>query len=183
MRTSSKTYAPIGLLGASLLLTLSSAVLAHDTLDMAFDDTAKPWQEIAVQLPAQPLPENLLPFYVSPTATHIYAVDAKSVSVGSDDVVRYTLVSNSAGGAQNVSYEGIRCQSKEMKSYAFGHANGNWTRSRRDQWQPIVGSGANRPQAALAHDYFCRVGLVAGTAPVMVENIRNKRVFSERDQL
>jgi hypothetical protein len=143
-----------------------------------FDDKEKPWQEVAIQLPASPVAENLLPFYVSPTATQTFAIDAKSVTLGPDGVIRYTLVTKSAQGATNVSYEGIRCMSFERKLYAFGHPDGSWSRSRRDQWERISLGNANRQHAALAKDYFCMEKTIAGKAEEMVERIRWQRPLS-----
>lgn len=160
---------------AAAFLIACTAVAAQSQFEEDFDDESKPWQEIAIQLPAPPAEENLLPFYVSATATQSFAVDARSVSVGSDGVVRYTLVSTSEGGARNVSYEGIRCRAFEKKLYAFGQPNGSWSRSRRDQWEPIRLNAANRIHAALAKDYFCLNLTVAGRAEDMVERIRYKR--------
>src|SRR5438477_3451709 len=111
---------------AALALLFSAAAHVHAAsgpgpgFDEDFDDEVKPWKELAVQLPQQPKPENLVAFYVGPTATMKFAIDLNSLSAGSDGVVRYTLVSTSDGGAQNVSYEGIRCQTAEKKLYAFG---------------------------------------------------------------
>lgn len=162
----------------ALLLVASAAVLAQSRFEEDFDDDTKPWQEIAVQLPAPPADADLLPFYVSPTATQSFAVDAKSLSVGSDGVVRYTLVSKSAEGALNVSYEGIRCASFERKLYAFGRPDGNWSRSRRDQWERIANAAANRQQAALAKDYFCDGKTVAGDAREILERLRTQRTLN-----
>ena len=83
-----------------------------------FDDSGKTWQEIAVQLPSPPVPENLIPFYVSATATQTFALDEKSFSIDKDGVIRFTMVSTSPSGARNISYEGIRCASFEKKSSA-----------------------------------------------------------------
>src|SRR3712207_7049810 len=47
---------------------------------------------------ALPKPENLLTFETGPLSTHRFAVDGKSLSVGSDGVVRYSLVATSSGG-------------------------------------------------------------------------------------
>src|SRR5437588_5598596 len=69
--------------------------------DDQFDDQTKKWEEIALQLPAAPQAANLLPFYVSPTASQKFFIDAKSLSVGSDGIVRYTLVSRSESGVEN----------------------------------------------------------------------------------
>jgi len=117
-----------------LMANAASVVHAQSNFEEEFDNQDKAWQEIAFQLPAAPRAENLLPFYVSATATQSFAIDAKSVAVGTDGVVRYTLVTTSASGAKNVSYEGIRCQLLQKKLYAFGHADGSWARSRRDQF-------------------------------------------------
>src|SRR4051812_48213652 len=67
-------------------------VHAQSRFEEDFDNENKPWQEIAIQLPAAPMAENLLPFYVSATATQSFAIDAKSLTVGADGVIRYTLL-------------------------------------------------------------------------------------------
>ncbi len=152
---------------------------AQSRFEEDFDDEQKPWQEIAIQLPAAPAAENLLPFYVSATATQSFAVDSKSLTLGADGVIRYTLVTSSAAGAKNISYEGIRCQSFEKKLYAFGHPDGTWSRSRRDQWEPIVRNAANRQHATLAQDYFCQGLTVADDAKKMLERIRTQRTLTQ----
>lgn len=166
----------MAVLAASLFVG-STAAMAQSQFEEDFDDKDKPWQEIAIQLPAEPKAENLLPFNVSATSTQIFTIDAESVSVGSDGVIRYTVVSTSEGGARNVSYEGIRCESFERKLYAFGQPNGTWSRSRRDQWERINFQAANGYHAALAKDYFCQEKTVAGTAEEMVKRIRYNRTL------
>jgi hypothetical protein len=167
-------------LTAVILLLANTLAGAQSRFDEEFDDEEKAWQEIAIQLPAAPVPENLLPFEVSATATQTFAIDAKSLTVGSDGVVRYTMVSKSQGGATNVSYEGIRCESFEKKLYAFGRPDGSWSRSRRDKWEPINGGIANRQHAALARDYLCQEKMVAGSAEEMVRRIRYQNSLSSQ---
>ncbi len=162
------------------LVVASGTIHAQSRFEEDFNDKDKAWQEILVQLPAAPKKENLLDFYVSPIATQIFAIDAKSISIGSDGVVRYTLVSRSASGAENISYEGIRCESFERKQYAFGHKDGSWTRSRRDQWEPITGTVANRQQAALAKDYFCDNKVIDGNAEQIARRLRERTPHLER---
>lgn len=140
-----------------------------------FDNTSKLWQEVAIQLPAMPTRAALVPFYVSPTATQNFAIAPDSVSVGSDGVVRYVMVARSESGAENTSYDGLRCASLEHKSYAFGHADGNWSRSRRTDWVAITGNAANRQYAALAESYFCDGSMVAGQAADIVKRLKTKR--------
>jgi hypothetical protein len=157
----------------AMLAMAYGSVRAESPFEGEFDDTEKPWQEIAIQLPALPAPENLLPFEtISATATQSFAVDAKSLTTGSDGVVRYTVVSTSASGAKNISYEGIRCHSLERKLYAFGQANGTWSRARRDKWETIPRHSTNNHHATLALEYFCDGRAIAGSANEIVHRLK-----------
>jgi hypothetical protein len=162
----------------ALLIVALVAAHAQSHFDQDFDDDAKPWQEIATQIPALPKDEDLIPFYVSATATLKFAIDAKSLSIDPDGVIRYILVSTSPSGAKNISYEGIRCQTSEVKRYAFGHSDGTWGKSRRNKWEPIVEETTNRQHAALAHDYFCDNKTIAGKADEILDRMRSQRPFS-----
>ncbi len=119
------------------------------------------WQEQDVEPPAFPKKEALREFYVSAAATNKYLIDAATLSVGSDGIVRYVLVVETSGGATNVSFEGINCKDRTWKHYAAGNnANATWTRSRaaRNEWRPIENKPVNRHHAALSRDLFCPMG-------------------------
>lgn len=165
--------------GLAILFCMAGSAGAQSTFEEDFDDGEKPWTEITIQLPAAPAPENLLPFFVSATATQEFAIDSKSLTLGADGVIRYTLLTTSASGARNISYEGIRCQSYEKKLYAFGHVDGTWSRSRRDKWEAIRSNAANRQHAALAQDYFCQGLTIAGTAQKMLDRLRKKQPLAQ----
>ncbi len=164
-------YRPCTTLWLALALQIPLAVCAQEnpaTPDKAEDATP-------LVLPAAPAKENLLPFYVSPSATMNFAIDAPSVSVTPDGIVRFTLVITSAEGARNVSHEGMRCTTAERKLYATGAADGSWSPSRNEAWSQIRDVGANRQYAALYKDYFCDFGSVAGNAAAIVKRIRQKK--------
>lgn len=112
----------------------------------------KRWSEAQTTLPAYPREEGLIEFDVGAATRNRYFIDGSTLSVGTDGVVRYAILIRAAGGATNVSYEGIRCETRERKLYAVGRADGSWTSSPAQSWQPI------RPgsyQAVLAKEYFC----------------------------
>lgn len=153
------------------VLLMPVAVCAQD----ASTPTDTPEDPVPLVLPAAPVNENLLPFYVSPNATMNFAVDPLSVSVTPDGVIRFTLVITSTEGARNVSYEGIRCKTAEKKLYATGKADGTWSPSRNDAWSRIRDTGANRQHAALFSDYFCELGGVAGNAAAIIKRMRQKK--------
>lgn len=124
------------------------------------DDEAKSWQEAAVVLPAPPAEASLLPFYVSAASANRFFIDASALSVGGDGVVRYTLVVVSPEGGRNVSFEGMRCETKERRIYASGRADGSWSESRVKEWRRIQDAYGNRHHAALFLEYFCPGGVI-----------------------
>lgn len=163
-------------------LFFAASAHAQSRFEEDFDDAQKPWQEVAIQLPAAPKLENLLPFYVGPAATQEFEIDLSSVKLGEDGVVRYVLVATSPSGVKNISFEGIRCATNERKLYAFGRPDGSWSRSRRDRWEQINSNTPNRQHAALAYDYFCENLTIAGDAQDMVRRIRYQRPLRSAQQ-
>lgn len=125
-----------------------------------------------VVLPPYPKPENLVEYDIGPSAWNRAYVDASSISVGGDQVVRYVLVLKTPGGANNVSYEGIRCPEWERLSYAYGRSDGTWVRSRQPEWRHIPKSDSLGYYRELAKNLFCDVGLPAGTAEQLAAKLR-----------
>lgn len=109
--------------------------------------------EQTVAPPAYPVRERLIEFFVAATNEFRFFVDPASISVGDGGVVRYTLVARSAAGVDNVSFEGMRCNSAEVRVYALGR-DGAWVRSSGD-WRPIEPRAVQRWHNALFNEYFC----------------------------
>lgn len=130
------------------------------------DEEEEPWQEMEIEPPTFPRQENLIEFYVSAVATNKYFIDASTLAVGSDGVVRYVLVVKTSGGATNVSFEGMYCKERTWKHYATGRSDNTWVKSRatRIEWQPIENKPVNRHHAALSRDLFCPMGVAIKTA-------------------
>lgn len=128
------------------------------------EEMEKAWEESAWELPAPPKGADLVPFYVSATADNRFFVDSRSLSVGSDGVIRYTLVVETPSGVRNVSYEGMRCQTRERRLYAIGQPDGSWSKSRVVRWERVREAVTNRQHAALFHEYFCPGGIVVMSA-------------------
>lgn len=157
----------------SVLLCCALSVRALAAADSDEDYEKKPWQELAVTLPQAPEASSQLPFYVSAATDNHFSVDRKSLSVDSDGVIRYVLTIATAGGARNVTYEGMRCESREVRIYASGRLDGIWSRSRNNEWGRIKDVVANRHHAALFLEYFCPGGvIVASTAEALDALVR-----------
>lgn len=143
-------------MGAILLASAATGVVADDFED---DYESKRWQEIEVQLPVAPSEKTLIPFFASAATENRFFVDGATITSGSDGVVRYVLVVISNQGARNVTFEGMRCETRERRVYALGRSDGTWSKSRRNEWVRVSDAYANRHHAALYLEYFCPVGL------------------------
>ncbi|MBT9567079.1 MAG: CNP1-like family protein [Thiobacillus sp.] len=155
----------------ALLLLSSSAQAEWGQFEFDFDQD-KPWSEVAVQLPPYPQAENLIPFTTSATSRNRHFIDAPSISVGDDQVVRYTVVVEAAGGARNVSFEGLRCESGERRLYAYGHPDGTWSKARNAGWEDIKLRSSLSYHKALFEDLFCPDGIRVRDGAEAVRNLR-----------
>ncbi|MGN6084428.1 CNP1-like family protein [Trinickia sp.] len=140
-------------------------------------DRTSEWTENKVDtLPALPNARDLIDFDVSQNTPLHFAVDGKSLDVGSDGVVRYTVVITSPTGARNVNYEGIRCDTYEWRLYAGLNADHDgWDRTVANDWTRIENGNLNAYHAALYQDYFCQNKVPMGTTKVILNNIRMHR--------
>jgi len=155
-----------------LLLMLPLSVYAQSgNFDIEFE-ADKPWVEIAAQLPPYPKAENLVEFSVSSATRNRHFIDTASLSVGSDKVVRYTVVIDAAGGARNVSFEGLRCDTAERRLYAYGQPDGTWSKARNSQWEGIKMRSLLSYHKALFEDHFCPSGTTVRNATEAVRSLK-----------
>lgn len=140
------------------------------------------WTENKVDtLPPLPSEQDLIPFEVSQNTPLHFAVDAKSLSVGTDGIIRYTIVITSPSGARNVNYEGIRCENYEWKLYAGLNADHDgWDRTVANDWARIENGNLNAYHAALYQDYFCESKVPMGNAKSIVQNMRMHRTATSK---
>ncbi|MBR0568547.1 CNP1-like family protein [Azoarcus sp. L1K30] len=113
------------------------------------------WVEGEVKLPAAPSESSLTEFFVSSASPNRFLIDRNTLRVDPDDVVRYVLVVRTPGGAENVTFEGIRCDAGARRIYASGRKGGEWAPLKNSEWVPISYNTYNRPRAALAIEVFC----------------------------
>jgi len=125
------------------------------------------WKEL--QAPPPPVFEmsRLVPFDVSINSALQFGVDPATITIGKDGVVRYVIVARSASGAVNGLYEGMRCSTGEVRTYARYNASGGWNRSENNEWRSMWGNPATR------HTFmFARQGGCSGNAtPLSVQDI------------
>jgi hypothetical protein len=157
-----------------LVLLLCLPLAAHaewGQFDHEFEQD-KPWAEVAAQLPPYPQAANLVEFNVSSATRNRHFVDTASISVGEDKVVRYSVVIEAAGGAKNVSFEGMRCETGERRLYAYGQPDGTWSKARRAGWEPIKFRSLLSYHKALFEDHFCPDGINVRDARAAVRSLQ-----------
>ena len=172
-------------LAGSAILAGCSHMPANPKDDTHFQyllDRHGEWTENKVDtLPPLPREQDLIAFDVSQNTPLRFAVDANSLTVGSDGVVRYAVVITSPSGAHNVNYEGIRCENYEWRLYAGLNADHDgWDRTVANDWSRIENGDLNAYHAALYQDYFCANKLPTGKAKEIVGNMRMHRTASSQ---
>lgn len=157
------------------LAILSSLLFVAASVRAEFEEDyeSKQWQEVEVQLPAPPRPESLQRFYVSAASDNTFLIDLATLNIGADGVIRYVLVIDTPSGGRNVTFEGIRCESRERRIYASGRRDGSWSKARNNDWQRIQEQYANRHHAALFTEYFCPSGVIAQDADEVRGALKN----------
>lgn len=132
----------------------------------------KDWQESPVPPPPAFSESRLVPIEMPPYLSLKFGVDPATIAITGDGVVRYVVVaSNRAGGATNAFYEGVRCATGEMKSYAH-FASGNWETNKDPDWLPMRALKSSY-SLALATQALCRGGAPRETAREMMSYLKN----------
>jgi len=116
----------------------------------------EPWQEDEIRFPAFPRAENVVPLDSERVGSgYRYFLDAASVSLGDDEVTRYTVILQSPEGSSNLFYEGIRCATDEIKTYGYGTRQGTFRAVADTDWIGVYAEGPLGYRTLLADHYVC----------------------------
>ncbi len=120
------------------------------------------WKEMEVPPPPAYDMAKLLTFDVARSSSLVYGVDPASFSISkSDSVVRYVMVASNPSGAKNVMYEGLRCSTGEVRTYARAKPDGTWVAVEKSEWKSLFD-----PAVARHSLRFANAGACQGAAPV-----------------
>ena len=84
------------------------------------------WSESEVPAPPAFNKDGLIPINMPSHVSVRLGVDPGTLAMTPDGVVRYVVVAVNESGSMSAMYEGIRCASAEVKTYARFSANGPW---------------------------------------------------------
>ena len=156
------------LLFSVLIATAANAQIFADSADWKESDVAPP--------PAYDM-SKLLTFEVTRSSPLVYGVDPASVSISkTDGVVRYVVVATTAAGAKNVIYEGLRCATGEVRTYARARPDGSWVPVANSEWKSAYDISLPRHSLRFAKAAACQQGAPVSSVQELVRKLKNPSV-------
>ena len=100
-----------------------------------------------------------------------YGVDPATIVITGDGVVRYVIVASSPSGTVNAFYEGVRCATAEMKTYAR-FTGSEWHTVSAPEWKPVKNM-ISLHTAAVAQQGLCRGRAPRASVSDIVMQLKN----------
>ena len=154
------------------ILALGLACAAASSSGQLLGEVDPNWKEVEAPPPPALRTQGLIPLETSSTIALRFGVDPASVSVGPDRVVRYVVVATSPTGTVNAMYEGVRCNTAQVKVYAHHNPDTGWVPARDAEWQPLQNRPNSRHSLVLARTGACVGNGTSGTASDIVRALR-----------
>lgn len=130
------------------------------------------WVEATV--PAAPAfePAGGLSIAMPPHVSVKVAVDRNTVVIGTDGVVRYVAYMLNQSGSVSAVYEGIRCPTDEVKTYARWSKNNGWTPVPEPVWKEINSNLPSKHAYAIARQGACDVRLPRSSVAEILDALK-----------
>jgi len=126
--------------------------------EFEFEDTGGPWKEDRLKELSPPKDNNLVELNIDhpPIGFKVF-IDKTSIKVSeTDSIIRYWLVLK-AGKSKNTMYEGMKCNTREYKTYGYEN---KWKKDKVNidknaQWLAVQPGGHNHFRFELYKYFFC----------------------------
>jgi hypothetical protein len=96
---------------------------------------------------------------------HRVEIDALSLAVDQERLVRYSLLVTTAGGARNLTYEALRCDTRERRVLAVARRDDSWSVTPDSPWRPVVRANAADLHHAEIAGRLCEGAAAASIRP------------------
>lgn len=117
------------------------------------------WVEAKAPAPPTFSADQLIPIDMPHYVTVAVGIDPATVSVGTDGVLRYVVVMRNASGSTSAAYEGIRCTTDEVKTYARTNSAGGWVAIAAPAWRSVTDNLPSKHAFAIARQGGCNTHL------------------------
>lgn len=131
------------------------------------------WKETEVPAPPAFSKDHLIAVEMPRYVTLKFGVDPATLAITADGIVRYVMVATHASGLVNAMYEGIRCATGEVKTYARANSSGVWSVVKEPQWRALSDNLPSKHAIALARQGACE-GRAAAASSVadIIKNLK-----------
>lgn len=129
------------------------------------------WKETQTPPPPTFSADGLIPIEMPIYSSLRMGVDPATFAVTPDGIVRYVVVARNASGSISAMYEGIRCASGEVKTYARYASNGQWSQVPDPQWRGLNDNQPSRHALTLARQGVCAGRAPAGNSAAAIVNV------------
>lgn len=116
--------------------------------------------------------ELQMPSYV----TVQVAIDPRTIRVGQDGVVRYVAIMRNRSGTQNAFYEGLRCTTDEVKTYARASTSGTWSLVTTPEWKDVNGTLPSKHALVFSRQAACTTR-VANRLEEIIQQLKTPNAF------
>jgi len=118
---------------------------------------------------------GLIPIDMPPYVSVKVGIDPDTLQVGKDSIVRYVVVMTNASGSVTAAYEGIRCLTKEVKTYARQGASGQWVNVAAPQWKGPQDNIPSRHAFVIADQGACNARAAPSRAEILTALKQNQK--------
>jgi hypothetical protein len=157
---------------AACNLVFFQCVWAQGTADLA------EWVEEVPPAPPRFSTDHLIPIDMPRFVGVEVSVDPESISVGADGVVHYVVVMRSKSGGLQASFEGIRCATDEVKTYAYFGGSLQWSMVARPQWRGIHDNLPSKHALAIARQGACANHIAWSVSEIQRALVNRKNIRS-----
>ena len=113
------------------------------------------WKESDAPSPPPFSSAKLISLNMPPYVTLKFGIDPGTLSITPDGIARYVVVATNSTGSVTAMYEGIRCSTGEVKTYARFNSVGDWSAIKEPQWRDLAGQQPSKHAIVLARQGLC----------------------------
>jgi len=135
-----------------LVLGLTSCIWTAQAQGPALDPD---WKESEVPAPPAFSKDHLLMVDMPRYVTLKFGVDPATLAIMPEGIVRYVMVAVNGNGSVSAMYEGIRCATGQVKTYARSSSSGSWSAMQDPQWNDLNGTQPSKHALAFARQGAC----------------------------
>ena len=128
------------------------------------------WKELEISAPPVFKTDRLVYLEMPRHVSVKVGLDPETLSIANDGIVRYVMVATSPSGNINATYEGIRCLTGEVKTYARYGTAARWSPMINPQWKPLNGNQPSMHALAFARQGACDGRAASGQSPQAIVN-------------